>query len=673
MTAHTLMIQGTTSDAGKTTLVAGLCRVLKRRGMQVAPFKPQNMALNSAVTADGGEIGRAQGLQAQAAGVAPTTDMNPVLLKPNSDVGAQVIVHGRAVANLDARAYHDYKTVAMQAVLESHMRLSAQYQTIVVEGAGSPAEINLRDRDIANMGFAEAVDCAVILIADIDRGGVFAHLVGTLELLSRSEQARVAGFVINRFRGDISLLQPGLDWLEARTGKPVLGVLPYLHGLYLDAEDAIAQAPAKREAQLRVVVPVLPRISNHTDFDPLRAHPQVDFRFVALSETPPPADLVILPGTKSVRADLDHLRQHGWDDHLNRHLRYGGRLIGICGGLQMLGRRIADPQGIESEAGDSAGFGWLELDTELAAEKTLRQVQGHLAFGDGAALRGYEIHAGLSHGPALDCPAVRIADRVDGAISSDGRILGTYLHGLFDSAEACTALLAWAGLDAPESFDADARREASLERLADCLEDHLDIDRVLAIADAGSIPTSGTTRGATKAPMKALILGGARSGKSRYAESLAAASGREVVYIATAQGRDAEMRARIDHHRESRPEHWTTLEEPLALARVLRKHAANGRCLLVDCLTLWLSNLLCNEDAKLADREIEALLECLPALNGEIILVSNETGLGVVPTGELTRRYIDQAGRLHQALATLCERVVFVTAGIPRTIKGPEL
>ena len=669
MTA-TIMFQGTGSDVGKSLVVGGLARLFARQGIAVRPFKPQNMALNSAVTADGGEIGRAQGLQAQAAGVAPTTDMNPVLLKPNSDVGAQVIVHGRAVANLDARAYHDYKTVAMQAVLESHMRLSAQYQTIVVEGAGSPAEINLRDRDIANMGFAEAVDCAVILIADIDRGGVFAHLVGTLQLLSRSEQARVAGFVINRFRGDISLLQPGLDWLEARTGKPVLGVLPYLHGLYLDAEDAIAQAPAKREAQLRVVVPVLPRISNHTDFDPLRAHPQVDFRFVALSETPPPADLVILPGTKSVRADLDHLRQHGWDDHLNRHLRYGGRLIGICGGLQMLGRRITDPQGIESEAGDSAGFGWLELDTELAAEKTLRQVQGHLAFGDGAALRGYEIHAGLSHGPALDCPAVRIADRVDGAISSDGRILGTYLHGLFDSAEACAALLAWAGLDAPESFDADARREASLERLADCLENHLDMARVLAITNAGSVPAASKSRSRS---IKTLILGGARSGKSRYAESLAAASGREVVYIATAQGRDAEMRARIDHHRESRPEHWTTLEEPLALARVLRKHAANGRCLLVDCLTLWLSNLLCNEDAKLADREIEALLECLPALNGEIILVSNETGLGVVPTGELTRRYIDQAGRLHQALATLCERVVFVTAGIPRTIKGPEL
>lgn len=674
MTARTLMIQGTTSDAGKTTLVAGLCRVLKRRGIRVAPFKPQNMALNSAVTADGGEIGRAQALQAQAAGVAATTDMNPILLKPNSDSGAQVIVHGRAVANLDARAYHDYKTIAMQAVLASHARLRARYQTIVVEGAGSPAEINLRDHDIANMGFAEAVDCPVILIADIDRGGVFAHLVGTLELLSPSERARVAGFVINRFRGDIGLLQPGLDWLQARTGKPVLGVLPYLHGLYLDAEDAIAQVPTTpHDARLRVVVPVLPHISNHTDFDPLRAHPQVDFRFVALSATPPPADLVILPGSKSVRADLAHLRQHGWNEYLNRHLRYGGKLIGICGGLQMLGRRIADPRGIEDQAGDSLGFGWLELETELAEEKTLRQVQGHLAFGNGAALHGYEIHAGISHGPALDCPAVRIAERVDGAISSDGHILGTYLHGLFDSAEACAGLLAWAGLDAPESFDAKARREASLERLADSLEHHLDIERVLAITDAGSRPTCATRGDAISTDCKTLVLGGARSGKSRYAETLASTAGCEVVYIATARARDAEMQARIDHHRESRPAHWTTLEEPLALSWVLRKHAANGRCLLLDCLTLWLSNLLCDEDAARADREIEALLECLPVLSGEIILVSNETGLGVVPIGELTRRYVDQAGRLHQALATLCERVVFVTAGIPRTLKGRDL
>ena len=321
MTVRTLMVQGTTSDAGKSTLVAGLCRVLARRGVRVAPFKPQNMALNSAVTVDGGEIGRAQAVQAQACGLEPHTDMNPVLLKPNTDIGAQVIIHGRALASMDARAYHDYKTTAMQAVLESYQRLRAHYDVIIVEGAGSPAEINLRDKDIANMGFAEAVDCPVLLIADIDRGGVFAHLVGTLALLSETEQARIAGFVINRFRGDVGLLLPGIEWLEARTGKPVLGILPYLHGLHLEAEDALARTRTGTGNALRVRVPALPRISNHTDFDPLRLHPQVDFRYVGPGEHIADSDLIILPGSKSVRADLAWLRANGWEEALQRHLR----------------------------------------------------------------------------------------------------------------------------------------------------------------------------------------------------------------------------------------------------------------------------------------------------------------------------------------------------------------
>lgn len=353
----TLMIQGTTSDAGKSTLVAGLCRIAHRAGVRVAPFKPQNMALNSAVTADGGEIGRAQALQAQAAGLAPTVDMNPVLLKPNSDTGAQVIIHGRPRGDLNARAYHDYKPTAMAAVLASHGRLRAQYDLVLVEGAGSPAEVNLRARDIANMGFAEAVDCPVVLVADIDRGGVFAHLVGTLACLSESERARVTGFVINRFRGDLSLLTPGLDWLTAQTGKPVFGVLPYLQGLHLDAEDAVqtAQSAASGEV-LRVVIPVLPRISNHTDFDALRAHPQVDVRMVGPGRPIPPADLVILPGSKSVQADLAWLRAHGWDAAIARHLRYGGKLIGICGGMQMLGRRLRDPLGWKGGRGASTAW-----------------------------------------------------------------------------------------------------------------------------------------------------------------------------------------------------------------------------------------------------------------------------------------------------------------------------
>lgn len=295
----TLMVQGTTSDAGKSTLVTALCRWLVRQGVAVVPFKPQNMALNSAVTAEGGEIGRAQAVQAQAANLAPHTDMNPVLLKPNSDTGSQVIIHGRAVTTMNAVAYHDYKAIAMQAVLASHARLSQAYPVVMVEGAGSPAEINLRANDIANMGFAEAVDCPVLLIADINRGGVFAHLVGTLELLSPTEQARVKGFIINRFRGDIALLQPGLDWLEARTGKPVVGVLPYVMDLHLEAEDGIDQRQIDKAAQvLKVVVPVLPRISNHTDFDPLRLHPQVDLQFIGPGQPIPAADLIILPGSK---------------------------------------------------------------------------------------------------------------------------------------------------------------------------------------------------------------------------------------------------------------------------------------------------------------------------------------------------------------------------------------
>ena len=474
MSTRTLMIQGTTSDAGKSTLVAGLCRVLARRGMRVAPFKPQNMALNSAVTVDAGEIGRAQAVQAQACGLEPHTDMNPVLLKPNTDIGAQVIIHGRAVASMDARTYHDYKTVAMQAVLESYRRLQACYEVILVEGAGSPAEINLRDKDIANMGFAEAVDCPVLLIADIDRGGVFAHLVGTLALLSESEQARVAGFVINRFRGDVDLLMPGIEWLEARTGKPVLGILPYLHGLHLEAEDALARAPTGVGNALRVRVPALPHISNHTDFDALRLHPQVDFRYVGPGENIPDADLIILPGSKSVRADLAWLRANGWDRALQRHLRYGGKLLGICGGFQMLGQAIHDPLGLEGEPGSSAGLQWLDLTTTLDAEKQLRRVSGVLAQGQ-APVTGYEIHHGVTQGPALAWPLVHLPGRYDGAISDDGQIIGSYLHGLFDSPAACAALLRWAGLAETAPFDYPALREQGIERLADAVEQHLDM------------------------------------------------------------------------------------------------------------------------------------------------------------------------------------------------------
>jgi adenosylcobyric acid synthase len=474
MSARVLMVQGCTSDAGKSTLVTALCRWAYRRGLRVAPFKPQNMALNSAVTVDGGEIGRAQAVQAQACGLEPQIDFNPILLKPNSDVGAQVIVHGHPVATMDARDYHDYKRLAFEAVMASHRRLAQRYDAVIVEGAGSPAEINLRDRDIANMGYAEAVDCPVILVADIDRGGVFAHLVGTLALLSPSERARIAGFVINRFRGDIALLQPGLDWLERETGKPVLGVLPYLHGLHLEAEDALPRERADAShAALRVAVPALPRISNHTDFDALRAHPEVDLHIVGPGETPPACDLIILPGSKSTRADLAWLRAQGWDRAIERHLRYGGKVLGICGGMQMLGRAVHDPQGIEGAPGSSAGLGWLDLETTLQPRKQLLRVTGRLAFAD-ASVQGYEIHCGMSKGSALNNAFAQLDDgRSDGAASTDGQVMGTYLHGLFDDPQALSAMLYWAGLPNAVTIDVRTLRDSSIERLADAVEMHL--------------------------------------------------------------------------------------------------------------------------------------------------------------------------------------------------------
>ncbi|WP_170165114.1 cobyric acid synthase [Inmirania thermothiophila] len=529
------MIQGTTSDAGKSTLVAGLGRALARRGVRVAPFKPQNMALNAAVTADGGEIGRAQAVQARACGLAPERDMNPVLLKPESDRGAQVVLCGRAIGTFDARAYHALKPRLREAVVAAFERLAARFEAVLVEGAGSPAEVNLREGDIANMGFAEAVDCPVAVVADIDRGGVFAHLVGTLELLAPRERAQVRGFVINRFRGDPALLAPGLEWLEGRTGRPVLGVLPYLHGLVLEAEDAVEAvqaAPGTRACEargcgsgrkppswgggyaaggtccaawtvgaaqrqaapaqdvLRVVVAALPRISNHTDFDPLRLHPRVDLRF---ARDPAPADLIVLPGSKAVRADLDWLRRRGWEAAILRHLRYGGRVLGICGGFQMLGRAVHDPEGVEGGAGSTAVLGLLAVETVLRPQKRLAQVAGRLVFA-AAPVRGYEIHAGVSEGPGLARPVAELADGPDGAVSEDGQVMGTYVHGLFDEPAACEALLAWAGLEAPGAApDMEAAREAALERLADAVEAHLDMEAVLALLE-GRRPVRGRRR-----------------------------------------------------------------------------------------------------------------------------------------------------------------------------------
>ena len=481
----TLMVQGTTSDAGKTTVVAALCRWLARQGVSVAPFKPQNMALNSAVTVDGGEIGRSTALQALACGLEPHSDMNPVLLKPQSDCGAQVILRGKVHGNMDALDYHAYKAEAMNSVMASWRDLSARYDVVIAEGAGSPAEINLRANDIANMGFAEAADCPVLLVGDIDKGGVFAQLVGTLALLSDSERDRTAGFVINRFRGDIALLEPGLDWLTEHTGKPVFGVLPYLHGLVIDSEDSVSAAGTSEAGALKVVVPVLPRISNHNDFDPLRLHPGVDLVFVGPDELIPPADLVILPGSKSTRHDLQWLKQQGWPEAIQKHLRYGGKLLGICGGFQMLGLKVEDPEGLEGEVGTTEGLDLFEMVTRMVPGKQLRMVNGGLTSHIAStavtgALKGYEMHNGVTEGAALVRPFAELEGRPDGAVSADGQVAGTYIHGVFDEPAACKAILAWAGLktQGEQSVDYQRHRLQQLDRLADQMDQCLDTDRL---------------------------------------------------------------------------------------------------------------------------------------------------------------------------------------------------
>ncbi len=472
-----LMVQGTTSDAGKSVLVAGLCRVLARRGINVAPFKPQNMALNSAVTHDGGEIGRAQEVQAQACNIESSVHMNPVLIKPNSDTGAQIILQGKALSDMDALGFHDYKKVAMDTVLDSYSRLQKKYDSIIVEGAGSPAEINLREGDIANMGFAEAADVPVIVVADIDRGGVFAHLYGTLALLSESEQARVKGFVINRFRGDIRLLQSGLDWLEEKTGKPVLGVLPYLHGFTLEAEDAITdQQELNTEVKLNVVVPVLIRTSNHTDFDVLRLNPDINLRYVNKGEKIDKADLVILPGTKSVRDDLDYLRSQGWDKDIQRHIRLGGKVIGICGGYQMLGKTIADPDGVESTPGTSEGLGFLDVHTVLTNSKQLTKTEAVVTLnGKQAQARGYEIHVGRSD-VSGEQPLRFTNGLGDGAISECGQVMGTYLHGFFDEVNVLNLVTEWVNGSQVQPQNFHELKEHGINRIADAIEQHMTLD-----------------------------------------------------------------------------------------------------------------------------------------------------------------------------------------------------
>ena len=484
MTAKSLMIQGTGSDVGKSVIVAGLCRAARNLGINVAPFKPQNMSNNAAACRGGGEIGRAQALQAMAAGLDPHTDHNPVLLKPETDRVAQVVVHGRPLASMEAATYMGSRDDLLEPVLESFNRLRTKHELILVEGAGSPAETNLRERDIANMGFAVAADVPVCLLGDIERGGVIASIVGTHTVLEPEDLAMVAGFAINKFRGDPALFDNGVTDIEERTGWPCFGVIPWLHATSkLPAEDAVSalHAPSAASGALRVVAPMLSRMANFDDADPLRMDPNVNFSFVPPGQPlPSDADLVILFGTKSTLGDLNFLRSQGWDSQIVAHAKRGGRVLGICGGYQMLGTEILDESGVDGVAGTAAGLGLLDVATTMSRDKMVQPVAATCAD-SGVNVSGYEIHMGRTTGPDTSRPLLRVSGEPEGARNEAGNVEGTYLHGLLVENAYRMHFLARMGV-AADDFDYRATVDSALDELATDLEKALDVDRLFEFA-----------------------------------------------------------------------------------------------------------------------------------------------------------------------------------------------
>ncbi len=486
--ARAIMLQGTGSDVGKTVLVAGLCRAAKNRGMIVRPFKPQNMSNNAAVAGrrgePGGEIGRAQWLQAIACGATPSVHMNPVLLKPQTDIGAQVVVQGRVAGEAQAADYQILKATLMDAVMESWAKVGEGADLVIVEGAGSPAEINLRDRDIANMGFATRAGCPVILVGDIDRGGVIAALAGTHRILSDEDRAMIVGYIINKFRGDLSLFDDGLAAIGRFTGWRSFGVVPWLReAALLPSEDAVVleRPGAAGDRRLMVAVPMLSRIANFDDLDPLRAEPEVEVVFVPPGRRlPEDARLVVIPGSKSTIGDLTRFREEGWDIDLAAHHGRGGHVVGLCGGYQMLGRTVRDPEGREGSVREAPGLGLLDVETVMDAEKTVRNVAAHSLHHD-APLEGYEIHLGRTEGPDRTRPVALIEGVPDGATSADGRVFGTYLHGLFGADLFRKRFLAQFGVEGGGG-DYRAGVDAALDRIAERLEEHLDCDAVFSAA-----------------------------------------------------------------------------------------------------------------------------------------------------------------------------------------------
>ena len=482
------MLQGTGSDVGKSLVVAGLARAFTRRGLAVRPFKPQNMSNNAAVTPDGGEIGRAQALQARACGVAPSVHMNPVLLKPQSETGAQIVVQGRVEGNAKAADYHALKPELMPRVLESFERLAVEADLVLVEGAGSPAEVNIREGDIANMGFALEAGVPVILVADIDRGGVLASLVGTHMLIEAQERALLRGYLVNKFRGDKALFTPAVGIVAKRTGMICHGVIPWFAGAAaLPAEDAVAldRRPGRADGAILIAVPRLSRIANFDDLDPLAAEADVAIDIVESGRPiPAEADLVLLPGSKSTIPDLAGLREQGWDIDIKAHLRRGKPVIGLCAGYQMLGARLDDPEGTEGPPGAVEGLGLLDIETVLTGDKRLVEAEGR-EIATGEPVRGYEMHIGKTSGPGLFRPMLEIAGHPDGAVSPDGLVMGCYLHGLFAADDFRRAFLSRLREGRPQAEAYEAKVESILDALAAHLEANCDLDALLAIAERG--------------------------------------------------------------------------------------------------------------------------------------------------------------------------------------------
>ena len=665
------MVQGCSSSAGKSYLTAALCRIYARRGVRVAPFKAQNMSNNAGVTPAGLEMGRAQLTQARAAHVTPDVRMNPVLIKPEGDTRSQVVVLGRRDDNVARLPWTERKASLWPTVQESLHNLLDEFELVVLEGAGSPAEVNLKAGDIVNMRVAQEAQARVLLTADIDRGGAFAHLLGTWACLDKDEQSTLLGFVLNKFRGDPALLGNGMRWLEARTAVPTLGVVPYLP-LPLPEEDAHtlkigAVKPGFNVTGFNVAVLKFPTVSNFDEFDALANEPGVALSWVDHPANLTGVELIVLPGSKHVAADADWLRRTGLAEAVKTHAAAGTAILGVCGGLQLLGEKVSDPHNVEG--GDVTGLGLLELETTLDPVKVTQQTRATLL--DGAQVAGYEIHHGRSHAWGETTPYLS-----DGLGFQQDNVTGVYLHGLFEDTAFRTAFLSSLGVQSTAG-DQAKELDKTLDTLAEHVEAHLEIDKIDdAVFNSPRPRTSPRSR-------LILVTGGVRSGKSRYAEALVKhwlSSGENALYLATLAAGDDEMTRRIAAHRAQRPADWRTLETPLSPAAAIQE--SRERVILLDCLSGLVSNVLLKHETEDEETVIQKILDAVTELTEAaretqktVVIVTNEVGSGVVPAYPLGRLYRDALGLANARVAAAADAVALCVVGLPQTLKGllPEV